>query len=124
MRMFSLNTVQLYTGSFNQFHTTSIYRSLSCPSASSQSSLDCMNRNKRKVNKANHGARPCNSVGRKSRGLYATQSWNVPRPNQTHNKVSTYVSESNQLKQLKKEQMKREWELKNAEKRKAFSLDD
>lgn len=60
----------------HQLHTATVVRSWSCPSATPSDSLECMNRNKRKVNKANHGARPCNSVGRKARGLMQG-SWYV-----------------------------------------------
>ena len=37
--------------------------------------LSCMNRNKRRIGKANHGARPCNSVGRKRRTLNNKLGW-------------------------------------------------
>ena len=47
--------------------------------------LLCMNRNKRRIGKANHGARPCNSVGRKQRTLNNKQGWRQLglRPGQT-----------------------------------------
>ena len=44
-----------------------------------------MNRNKRRIGKANHGARPCNSVGRKQRTLNNKAGWRQLglRPGQT-----------------------------------------
>mgnify|MGYP001047816979 CR=1 FL=1 len=39
------------------------------PLATEVDSLELMNRNKRKLKKANHGARPCNSRGRKARRI-------------------------------------------------------
>ena len=53
---------------------------LVCPPDSSYLSpqpvpLECMNRNKRRIGKANHGARPCNSVGRKQRTLNNKAGW-------------------------------------------------
>ena len=57
---------------------------LSLALSAASSPLSCMNRNKRRVNPANHGARPCNSVGRKSRTLNSGSGWRTGmRPNQT-----------------------------------------
>lgn len=66
--------------------------SYTCPPvAGSTSAVECMNRNKRRVNPANHGARPCNSVGRKSRSMKAG-GWNPLglRPNQTRQPIKPH----------------------------------
>lgn len=79
--------------------------------------FECMNRNKRWVKKANHGARPCNSRGRKSRTIDAQAPWNVARPFPTHNKTSTYVNPARIEKQQQKIARQATYIQKNEEKR-------
>lgn len=99
------------TNNLRHIHTASPLSSLLCPSYNNTTtSYECMNRNKRKVNPANHGARPCNSVGRKSRMLYTKKSWSLAeRPNQTHNKVSPYISQTRIDKEQDKIKLKQKW---------------
>lgn len=46
----------------------------------------------------------------------------APHPNPTHNKVSTFQNPDVLLRQQKKEQMKRMWEMKNEAKRKEMEI--
>ena len=86
------------SASFTRWNFSVRYFSFHCPPASPVESLECMNRNKRRVNPANHGARPCNSVGRKSRTMKAG-GWNPMglRPMQTRKPVKPHGMVNTQI---------------------------